>query len=176
MIFYNKRGYLKDKLNLIIFTGFFKEIRDFYRIMSTKTAPHCTVNYNTLCTINNYFNSEKNLKNQYKNPKIHIKSDEISNKKTVIKPKEIPLIYEETGVFSQRKTVEIVGFWLLALIFLFFCWFSLNFFGVFLSFTGSEGHFLMEEVYYCLLIPLSLPASLLMVYLNWLALKFFRHS
>ncbi len=33
-----------------------------------------------------------------------------------------------------------------------------------------------EDRYYCLLIPLSIPVTLLAVYLNWVGLKLFRHN
>eukprot|EP01006_Ploeotia_vitrea_P060627 TRINITY_DN76247_c0_g1_i1.p1 TRINITY_DN76247_c0_g1~~TRINITY_DN76247_c0_g1_i1.p1 ORF type:complete len:135 (+),score=35.27 TRINITY_DN76247_c0_g1_i1:66-470(+) len=33
-----------------------------------------------------------------------------------------------------------------------------------------------EDTYYCLLVPLLIPSTFFAVYLNWLGLKFFRHS
>jgi hypothetical protein len=36
--------------------------------------------------------------------------------------------------------------------------------------------FLRGDAYYSLLAPLTVPVSLVAVYLNWLALKFFRHN
>ena len=36
--------------------------------------------------------------------------------------------------------------------------------------------FLRTDWYYSLLIPLSVPVTLVAVYANWLALKFFRHA
>ena len=43
--------------------------------------------------------------------------------------------------------------------------------------TGNELlDFLREDWYYSLLIPLCIPVTLVAVYFNWFALKFFRHS
>ena len=33
-----------------------------------------------------------------------------------------------------------------------------------------------EDRYYCLLVPLSIPITLLAIYLNWMGLKLFRHN
>ncbi len=36
--------------------------------------------------------------------------------------------------------------------------------------------FLSTDWYYALLLPMSVPVTLVAVYLNWLAMKFFRHN
>jgi protein-S-isoprenylcysteine O-methyltransferase Ste14 len=91
-----------------------------------------------------------------------------------------PLIYRDFDEISligePRKMSEIVGYGLLVMVFICFCWFCLNFFGVLLEVEKEKGHVLMEEGYYCLLIPLFVPVSVLAAYGNWLAVKFFRHN
>jgi len=45
---------------------------------------------------------------------------------------------------------------------------------------GSTGHvlldFIREDFYYCFLFPLLMPTTFAMIYLNWVSIKFFRHS
>ena len=33
-----------------------------------------------------------------------------------------------------------------------------------------------DDMYYCFLLPLTIPVGVLFVYLNWMSLKFFRHN
>jgi phosphatidylinositol glycan anchor class Y biosynthesis protein len=48
------------------------------------------------------------------------------------------------------------------------------------KFLPPTGHplidFLANDWYYALLIPMTVPVTLVAVYLNWLAMKFFRHN
>ena len=47
----------------------------------------------------------------------------------------------------------------------------------FLSNTGNPLiDFLSDDWHYSLLLPMCIPATLLAIYLNWFALKFFRHN
>lgn len=37
-------------------------------------------------------------------------------------------------------------------------------------------HVIEQDVYYCFLLPLTVPVSILAFYANWVSLKFFRHN
>lgn len=37
-------------------------------------------------------------------------------------------------------------------------------------------NWIQKDKYYCYLIPLMIPTSFIIVYANWLAMKFFRHN
>ena len=70
------------------------------------------------------------------------------------------------------------GIFLIIIAFLFF---FINFYSIFISkllpYTGNS--FLdsvKEDRYYCLLLPVFIPATAIFVYFNWLSLKFFRHN
>lgn len=59
--------------------------------------------------------------------------------------------------------------------------FITTFFSLFLApFLQPTTHkfleFLRTDSYYCLLIPLSTPVTALIIYLNWLAIKYFKHT
>jgi phosphatidylinositol N-acetylglucosaminyltransferase subunit Y len=44
--------------------------------------------------------------------------------------------------------------------------------------TTRDGlmHALEQDTYYCYLVPLTIPVSILAFYANWVSLKFFRHN
>ena len=43
--------------------------------------------------------------------------------------------------------------------------------------VGSSLLFALEsDVYYCYLVPLTIPVAILACYANWVSLKFFRHN
>ena len=144
-----------------------------------------TINYNTQCTINNFYNIEAHTKD-FKKPHKTAKFKSITPPKSIlsyalpfkklISPRVFHDIENSQLNCSVTKASEIVGYMLLAIILMFFCWFSLNFFGMFISSNKPENHIFLDELYYCLLIPLSLPVSVLAIYCNWIAVKFFRHN
>eukprot|EP00026_Physarum_polycephalum_P021850 Phypoly_transcript_25421.p1 GENE.Phypoly_transcript_25421~~Phypoly_transcript_25421.p1 ORF type:complete len:103 (+),score=12.88 Phypoly_transcript_25421:96-404(+) len=47
----------------------------------------------------------------------------------------------------------------------------------FMPHTGNKIlDFIKEDYYYCMLVPATIPVTVIAVYLNWLSLKFFRHN
>lgn len=142
-------------------------------------SPPFTINYNTLWTINNYYKTE-NAPKEYAKPRKTSKSLIMAEKKLFFQKKQeenlnFSDIEEISPQTTQVKASLFVGYGLIIIVFFFFCWFSLNFFGVLLR-KNSESHIILEDGYYCLLFPLTLPISILIAYGNWLAGKFFRHN
>ena len=88
-------------------------------------------------------------------------------------------VYEEIESPGHADHIaEILGFFLVGLGALLFI---LVFYSLFISpFVGKTGHtildFIRKDYYYTMLIPLIIPTTLLIVYANWLSIKFFRHS
>lgn len=81
-------------------------------------------------------------------------------------------------VAENENLTELLGY---TLIFAALALFVFAFFAYFGSFIlGKTGHvfldWIMEENYYCYLIPLMVPITFILLYCNWLAIKFFRHS
>ena len=157
--------------------------------MSLSSAPFI-INYNTQWTINNFYPSKnysfENLKVK-RSPKskcvpteekpIRFFPAKTLKKSNFDKPLIFPDFEDSSEIGApQQRMAEAVGYGLLVFVFIFFCWFALNFFGVLLDVEKEKGHVLLEEGYYCLLIPLILPVSLVAAYGNWIAVKFFRHN
>ena len=47
----------------------------------------------------------------------------------------------------------------------------------FLPKSGNEFvDFVIEDNYYCYLVPLTIPTTVVALYANWVSLKFFRHN
>lgn len=88
-------------------------------------------------------------------------------------------VYQEIESPAHADHItEILGFFLVGLGALLFI---LVFYSLFASpFMGRTGHtildFIRKDYYYSMLIPLIIPTTLLIVYANWLSIKFFRHS
>lgn len=78
----------------------------------------------------------------------------------------------------QIKNTRYYGYCLLLIILLFF-FFSMYAL-VISKILPDTGVFWLDNIkydyYYCLLIPLTLPASVVFVFINWLGLKIFRHN
>lgn len=80
--------------------------------------------------------------------------------------------------FEDSSIIQMIGLCLIALS-------GALFIGVFYSLfiapiVGKTGHiildFIQQDSFYCCLIPLMIPVSLLFLYVNWVSVKFFRHS
>jgi len=88
-------------------------------------------------------------------------------------------IYEERTTPAENSHLcELLGFFLIGFSVLLF---TLVTYAVVLSpLIGETGHslldFIREDYYYSLLIPLMVPVTLCVGYVNWVSIKFFRHS
>jgi len=98
-------------------------------------------------------------------------SDKIANK-----PSEIYEQREE--LHGADHLTELIGFFLLGFGGLLFV---AVFYALIVSpLIGLTGHvlldFIMTDNYYCMLIPLIIPMTMFLGYVNWVSIKFFRHS
>jgi hypothetical protein len=71
--------------------------------------------------------------------------------------------------------------WGWGLLFAAFCFFTFFFYTtVFAKFVPETGFavldFFRNDWYYCLLLPMLIPVTVFSAYLNWLGMKFFRHT
>jgi len=88
-------------------------------------------------------------------------------------------IYEERATPAENSHLyELFGFFLIGFAVLLF---TLTTYALILSpLIGETGHslldFIREDYYYSLLIPLMVPVTLCVGYVNWVSIKFFRHS
>jgi hypothetical protein len=89
--------------------------------------------------------------------------------------------HSQLGGFPARVEVDrtyLYGYGLLILTFGFFV--VLSYILVVSKLLPPTGHPILDwirsDMYYCVLLPLSIPAGVVFVYLNWMSLKFFRHN
>jgi hypothetical protein len=106
---------------------------------------------------------------------------EASTPKATIKTenRESEVVYEgRSEPFENDSITELLGYTFLIGAGVFFVLTMFAFFGS--SIIGKTGHivldFLMEDSYYCFLVPLLVPLTIILTYLNWLSIKFFRHT
>jgi len=105
-------------------------------------------------------------------------SDDLCNISTKLAKKQSQFYEQREDLLHDSHITEIVGFFLLGFSALMFI---LVFYAIIISpLVGSTGHvlldFIREDAYYCLLIPLLIPTTVIIVYLNWVSIKFFRHT
>jgi hypothetical protein len=86
--------------------------------------------------------------------------------------------YEVREVFEGQQLRELMGYLLVTLGLVIFV---TAFFGlIIVKNIGSTGHILLDflstDNYYCFLIPMMVPVTVITVYSNWVAMKFFRHT
>lgn len=81
-------------------------------------------------------------------------------------------------VVENENLTELVGYTMILAALGLFVFALFAYFGSFI--IGKTGHvfldWIMEENYYCYLVPLMVPITFILLYCNWLAIKFFRHS
>jgi hypothetical protein len=106
---------------------------------------------------------------------------EVSSPQMLLKPipRESDMIYEgRTEPLENDSITELLGYTFLIGAFTFFVLTMFAFFGS--AIIGKTGHivldFLLEDSYYCFLLPLLVPLTIIITYLNWLSIKFFRHT
>lgn len=79
---------------------------------------------------------------------------------------------------TNEDRTYLFGYSLLCLTFCFFV--TSSYMLVISKFMPYTGHAVLDWVkddyYYCILFPLTIPVSVVFVYLNWTSLKFFRHN
>jgi len=102
----------------------------------------------------------------------------VNQKKDLVKvnTKELYEVREEA--FQSENLTEIIGALVIALACTIFV--TLFYAMIGSKCLGSTGNYLLdfikEDEYYCYLVPLLLPVTLITTYGNWVAMKFFRHS
>ena len=99
--------------------------------------------------------------------------------KQIISRRKQSEIYEtRKEAFEDKHMAQIFGVLLITFA-------AALFIGVFYSIiisplVGATSHvlldFILNDIYYCCLFPLMIPASLVFIYANWVSVKFFRHS
>lgn len=88
-------------------------------------------------------------------------------------------IIQDVKQDSHSDNLTVLSGWLL-LIITYILFIGLMY-AIFISkWMPDTGHSLLDAIkrdnYYCLLVPLTLPVSIIMVFVNWLGMKFFRHN
>ena len=88
-------------------------------------------------------------------------------------------IYEErTDTKANDNMVEIFGYSMILGAAVFFILSIYAMIGM--AVVGKTNYLLLDRIssdnYYCFLIPLAAPLTVIMTYLNWISIKFFRHS
>ena len=90
--------------------------------------------------------------------------------------KEIYEVREE--YFQSENLTEIIGSLIITMAAIFFIGLFYAMFGS--KLLGPTGNYLLdfirEDEYYCFLLPLLLPVTVIALYCNWVSMKFFRHS
>lgn len=95
------------------------------------------------------------------------------------------LVKKPVQIYEQREELkgddhltEIVGFFLIG--FSAFLFVAVFYALIISPLVGSTGHMLLDFIrkdnYYCMLIPLMIPVTIFLGYVNWVSIKFFRHS
>jgi len=107
------------------------------------------------------------------------RAQEDSKAKTLIAQGNQSDIYEpREKVFEENSMTQTIGYCLIGFS-------ALLFIGVFYAMLiapliGSTGHiildFIQSDSFYCCLLPLMIPVSMMFTYVNWVSMKFFRHS
>lgn len=105
-------------------------------------------------------------------------SDDICDVSTKIAKKQSQFYEQREDLLHDNHITEIVGFFLIGLSALLFV--LVLYALIFSPLVGSTEHvlldFIREDTYYCFLIPLLIPTTVIILYVNWVSVKFFRHT
>lgn len=107
-----------------------------------------------------------------------IKEEEEVQVKPIVAKKQSELYEKREEVDVDNNLAPFIGVGLLLFA---ACLFIGVFYAMIVSpLVGETGHVLLDFVkadnYYCFLVPLLIPASLIFIYANWVSVKFFRHT